>query len=172
MFPVRRSDVIHSPCTGDVAYQTNAGVGAVAHDGYLSAPERYRPVMIHPYALLPATPQYMYSDLPVSASETLYTPYASYDPRPSQVLVPPLPFSRDVLLVPSPPLAFSPTHSYFPSYESHEPVYPTFAAAPADPSYFYASHDPYYPQHPPYGLAEVPSPEIQRPKYPISSNVS
>lgn len=127
-------------------------------------------MMIHPYAFLPATPQYIHSDLPVSASETLYTPYASYDSRPSQVLVPPLPFSRDVLLVPSPPLAFSPTHSYFPPYE---PVYPTFAAAPADPSYFYASHDPaYYPQHPPYGLAEVPSPEVQRPKYPISSNVS
>lgn len=172
VFPVRGFDIVHSPYTGDAAYETNARVGAVVHDGYLSAPEGYRPVMIHPYAFLPATPHYMYSDLPASASETLYTPYASYDPRPSQVLVPPLPFSREVLLVPSPPLAFSQTHSYFPSYESYEPVYPTFAAAPADAPYFYPSQPDPYPQHPPFGLAEVPSPEFQRTKYPISSNVT
>lgn len=159
------------PAKSEIAYETDGSVGPVVPDGYLSAPEGYRPVMIHPYAMLPATPQYMYSELPASPSETLYHPYTSFhDPRPSQVVVPPLPFyvSRNAPLIPSPPLTFSSTYSYFPSYE---PVYPAFTAAPADPSYFYASQDP-YPQHPPYGPAEVPSPEAQYTKYPISSNAS
>ncbi|TKA54959.1 hypothetical protein B0A53_02432 [Rhodotorula sp. CCFEE 5036] len=151
----------------EVAYVTDGRVGPVVRDGYLSAPEGYRSVTIHPYAMSPATPQYMYSEFPASAFETLYHAYASYhEPRPSQV--PPFYASHNAVLVPSPPLAFSPTHSYFPSYE---PGYPTFTAAPADLSYFYASHHP-YPQYPPYGPAEESSPEAQRPTYPISSNVS